>query len=53
MRRRLFITGSQIYAIGPKKEVIEKAYTLKDLGGVRPTVPSEESTEASSDASAE
>ncbi|MBR5262241.1 MAG: hypothetical protein IKV49_00325 [Clostridia bacterium] len=35
------------------KEVIEKAYTLKDLGGVRPTVPSEESTEASSDASAE
>lgn len=29
------------------KEVIEKAYTLKDLGGVRPTAPS---TEASSEA---
>lgn len=32
------------------KEVIEKAYVLKDLGGVRPTVPS---TEASTDTSAE
>lgn len=35
------------------KEVIEKAYVLKDLGGVRPTVPSTEESTDPTDTSAE
>lgn len=45
--------GDDCFTEDEIKEVVAKAYTLKDLGGVRPTVPSTEEGEEASSAEAE